>query len=933
MHVGEKHRADSDPRSGGVREHDLHPGLWDRIFGGDRNWRQTAAQQLFRDDSHERGVGTERQQLFQAEHVHDETGVPNFRYHQRPNHAVQWARRHWRIIAVARRFARPCAYCLFLLLLACGLSCVRKNDPQAAFDHANDALLHGDLKQAQDESHRGCQHFRDSPLWAWKFRTLEAKAVFQQGSYEDSLKILKSATLPSELPDLAVPVLKLEGEAYLEMHDFPDAERFLGQALDLCATSTSLNCGYALQARGNLAGELGQWAEAEQLFERSLAMARANRNASLEAYALVNLGNASLELQRFDEAIDRSEAGYQTAKALGARRLEAISRGNVGWGYYKLGDLEKALQVVTESEKLASTIGDTWDEENALRNIGYIYMESRKFDLAERSFQQALGLAQQIKAKEDIYNALRVLARLSLQTGDLEKAGKYAQQALDIARQDHNHADELYPMLVLGQIAARRGDAREAESTFHAVEGDKDSIVFLKWEAEHSLARLYEDRNRADLAEREYGTAVATFEAARNDVKREDFQLSFLTNAWHLYDDYVHFLVSREKAARGKTDDALRWADYSRARTLAEGLGLLAKGNSTGPLPLNARQIARRANGIIFFYWLGEAQSYLWAITPQKTSLFTLPPGAEIDAAVERYRKALAGPQDVLESLDKADKDGVWLYRTLIAPAHGLLKQDAKVLVIPDGSLNKLNFETLVAAEPTPHYWIEDADVMTASSLRVLGASSKSKTEPAHKLLLFGDSIAPSKDYPELPRAADQMASVARHFVAAQVYKRDAATPAAYLNSNPEQFSHIHFVAHGTASRLSPLDSAIVLSKSAADSDSFKLYARDIIRHPLQAELVTISACYSAGERSYSGEGLVGLAWAFLRAGAHNVIAASWEAADTSTDKLMDEFYEELNRGASPDLALRKAKLSMLRSESAFRKPFYWAPFQLYAGS
>ena len=52
-------------------------------------------------------------------------------------------------------------------------------------------------------------------------------------------------------------------------------------------------------------------------------------------------------------------------------------------------------------------------------------------------------------------------------------------------------------------------------------------------------------------------------------MQHEDSQLSFLTNASRIYDDYVHFLV-----ARGKTDDALRWADYSRARTLAEGLGL-----------------------------------------------------------------------------------------------------------------------------------------------------------------------------------------------------------------------------------------------------------------------------------------------------------------------------------------------------------------------
>ena len=101
----------------------------------------------------------------------------------------------------------------------------------------------------------------------------------------------------------------------------------------------------------------------------------------------------------------------------------------------------------------------------------------------------------------------------------------------------------------------------------------------------------------------------------------------------------------------------------------------------------------------------------------------------------------------------------------------------------------------------------------------------------------------------------------------------------------------------------------------------------------MRAELVTISACYGAGTRAYSGEGLVGLSWAFLRAGAHHVVAALWEASDVSTGQLMDKFYDELDRGKSPDTALRTAKLSLLHSGGAFRKPFYWAPFQLYAGS
>jgi CHAT domain-containing protein len=141
----------------------------------------------------------------------------------------------------------------------------------------------------------------------------------------------------------------------------------------------------------------------------------------------------------------------------------------------------------------------------------------------------------------------------------------------------------------------------------------------------------------------------------------------------------------------------------------------------------------------------------------------------------------------------------------------------------------------------------------------------------------------------------------------------------------------VHFVTHGTASRTRPLESAVILSP---EGDSYKLYARDIVTRHLRAELVTISACYGSGSRAYSGEGLVGLSWAFLRAGAHNVIGALWEVADApATPELMDSLYKELNQGKDPATALRNAKLTLLHSSNVFAKPFYWAPFQLYAGS
>ncbi len=137
----------------------------------------------------------------------------------------------------------------------------------------------------------------------------------------------------------------------------------------------------------------------------------------------------------------------------------------------------------------------------------------------------------------------------------------------------------------------------------------------------------------------------------------------------------------------------------------------------------------------------------------------------------------------------------------------------------------------------------------------------------------------------------------------------------------------IHFAAHAEANSQTPLESAIILSNSGG---RFKLYARDIAGLKLSADLVTISACRSAGARAYGGEGLVGFAWAFLQSGARSVIAGLWDVGDNSSSRLIQDLYKGLASGSRPAAALRQAKLELLHSSGSYRKPYYWAPFQTY---
>jgi CHAT domain-containing protein len=105
---------------------------------------------------------------------------------------------------------------------------------------------------------------------------------------------------------------------------------------------------------------------------------------------------------------------------------------------------------------------------------------------------------------------------------------------------------------------------------------------------------------------------------------------------------------------------------------------------------------------------------------------------------------------------------------------------------------------------------------------------------------------------------------------------------------------------------------------------------REILQQHLTAELATLSACQTVGSRTYYGEGLTGFSWAFLSEGARNVVAGLWDVDDRATTSLMKGFYDQLAAGLSPVSALRQAKLDLMASGGAYRKPRYWAAFETF---
>jgi CHAT domain-containing protein/tetratricopeptide (TPR) repeat protein len=806
--------------------------------------------------------------------------------------------------------------------------CKFNRDPQPAYDRVLDEIKRGDLNVALADANRASQKYSQvSPEWDWRFRILRAQILVSRTEPKAALAILQG-DLPSSLQSTEIAARKTlyEGISYRYLQQTKEAEQKLVEAEHLADSLHSRYLCHVVIARAGLQLDQEKFATAEENYDRAIALARQHGLQDQEANAQVGLAIVSAKLNHLDEAVDRNQKALALARSLRMKGAEATILGNLGWDYFTLGDYQNALLFYKQGAEASERIGLNGYSAYWYTGVANSYFALRRYPEAEELAKRTLDRAKKLDDPETITTCLNSLAELSLRAGKLEDAEKYNHEALQLEQQGLDHFGVRESTLVSGRIETGRKNFAEAEKLFHQVSQDPAAETALKWEVHARLAELYDAKNQPDQAEQEFRRSIETITAARDSIDLNDSRLSYLSGGIDFYSDYVDFLVRRNRPL-----DALGVAETSRARMLLEGLSLDQKSSSRAIPVVQPQQLAKRLQATLFFYWVGQDHSYLWAITPVKTQCFEIPKASDLEPLAASYSKTI---HDLRDPQGPGSAQGRQLYTMLVEPVQQLLPKDGRLILLADPSLSALNFETLVVPGPSPHFWIEDVTLSSASSLTLLSSAGARPRSKENNLLLVGNT-EPVEAFLALPKASEEMHRVESFFPAAKraVLEGKQATPEAFLSSHPERYAYLHFVTHGTASITRPLDSAVILSKSG---DSYKLYARDILQHPLSAELVTISACEGAGGRAYSGEGLIGLSWAFLHAGAHNVVGALWEVNDSAAPQIMDTFYSEMSKGKDPASALRTAKLALLHNQDAdivFKKPFYWAPFQLYTGS
>ncbi|XP_048590707.1 tetratricopeptide repeat protein 28 [Nematostella vectensis] len=113
-----------------------------------------------------------------------------------------------------------------------------------------------------------------------------------------------------------------------------------------------------------------------------------------------------------------------------------------------------------------------------------------------------------------------------------------------------------------------------------------------------------------------------------------------------------------------------------------------------------------------------------------------------------------------------------------------------------------------------------------------------------------------------------------------------------------------------------------------AKKEEYLLTMKEISSCQINASLVVLSCCHS-GRGQIRAEGVMGLARAFLAAGARSVLATLWTIGDDARLEFMERFYRHLASGLSTSASLKQTIRDTISMNDKYSHPYYWGAFVL----
>jgi CHAT domain-containing protein len=699
----------------------------------------------------------------------------------------------------------------------------------------------------------------------------------------------------------------------------------------------------AIGEQGITAFLLGDIGTAKKDVVRAWTVAKVADPAAQIRYASM-YGVGLVELHQYKEALGPlNEAIKVAAKTRGAAyptiavtaKIDALSG---------IDDNKQALALAAEEMQKVSAYHLAGHLYELYQTRADVYERMDNWSQAISDLTQSAAYARQLSYWRGLTQVDGLLAQAYLHQGDLQSALTAINEAIDANRKI---PDELYfvpkNLAIKAQIMERLGNVKASNDLYEKSADLLDALLskvptpMVERQLLSDLSMVYAGYFVSLTDQGKVEDAFRAIERARGRVEVQALAHHAVIEPGQSDAGQVRLTSLNVQLLNADDPKARRdvlAAIYSTEQQLTDDSS--AMDVPPTPVPLSELQRDLQASELFVEYVLADPHSYALAITQSAVHRYTLPSKTELEQEAMQYRSELIQQKTDLALAQR-------LFDGLFGGIPEFREKQA-VIVVPDGKLHLLPFSVLA---DTGQYILASHLISVAPSGTVLDmlryradrtpreyfpylgvAAWISKAPPTTLIGAIRRTVSgpERKELIALPESRNEVETIATDLPKpSTILLGDQATETDFKRLPLNQYNVIHLALHGYADSEFPDHSALVFAPESPPVDDGLLQVREIRRLPLNARLITLSAC-NTGVGPVSEEGVANIVNAFIEAGAQSVVSTLWEVEDRATAQLMIDFYQHLGHNEGKAESLRRAQLDMLHSGAP---PYYWAGFEL----
>ncbi|HUR98155.1 MAG TPA: CHAT domain-containing protein [Pyrinomonadaceae bacterium] len=393
------------------------------------------------------------------------------------------------------------------------------------------------------------------------------------GSLDKRLQILERAVNIAHgagLEKLEAGALGRIGNIYTMKADYQTARDFQSKALRIRERlHDRFDISVSLNNLGILNATQYDLDAAEDDFARSLEIDRSVGDRGATAQDLYNLGNVLTEKGNYALAMKQYYESLQISEEINDDGGIGAVATNIANLYNVLGNYQLARNYLDRASRIADQTGKTIPQ-YALANYGDSYKGEGNYVKAIEYYQRLLELKGKQDLKDSFAETLNAIGDCYVLMSDAPKARTYFQRAFEISRVTGNNFRSFQSLLGIAQTQLMLKDfpalletAEEAKTHFTKLHGVREfpELYVLVGQAHQNLGQ-------PNAAKQNYAKAIEIVEDLRAQIGgTASGKLGYFRDKLQPYHLMVDLLVSQ-----GSFDEALRYVEAAKARTLVEAL-------------------------------------------------------------------------------------------------------------------------------------------------------------------------------------------------------------------------------------------------------------------------------------------------------------------------------------------------------------------------